>query len=273
MRVPYLLLMGFIALFVCCKTNGSLHKAQHADYDSLKRYSYLLIGLPHVREGNIRDATDVSTGFFFRDTNNRLFLVSAYHVLTGCDVLAKARHGTQDDTLRVWYMDKMNNYKFEQFPLTAYENKPCKSAGAIPDLDTMDVSDYFKDGKIFSIEKMAPHHLSQHARIPVGDVVVCYGYPDNTPDKVPSKAGDKLLMPRRRTSKVIEDPKFFIDTLVSIYMTVHPGFKKGFSGAPVFRRKADGTVEFAGIQSSKKRGRSKSLAVRAAELGRLVQWK
>jgi hypothetical protein len=267
MRVSYLFILGIIPLLTCCKTNPPFHSARAAQYDSLKKYSYLLIGLP-TKDLVHNGTRDVSTGFFIRDLNDRLFLVSAYHVLTGCDPLNSRILDVRDDSLQVWYMDTLNRYKFEQFTLTAYHNKRCNDS--IPDVDTMDVTGHFKDGRIFSIERMMPHNVPQD-HIAKGDSVICFGYHKK---KIPSKTGDEAVKPSHKIRKIFGYRDEFKDKGGSfIYVGIHPALKKGFSGAPLFRIKAGSAIEFAGIQSSAAIGNKVSFVVRSFELGNLLQWK
>jgi hypothetical protein len=264
MRLFYL----FIPLFLSCKTNALLQKTEIAQYDTkLKKYSYLLVGLPpkdtiHTVKPN------GATGFFIRDANNRLFLVSAYHVLTGCDVLIGKFYPKQDDSLQVWYTDTSGNYTFEQFPLTAYKNKPCDSL--TPDVDTMDVTGHFKDGRILSIEQLMPHSLPQY-QIAKEDTIICYGYHRK---KSPSKTENKPVNPSHKISCVTGYNGKFKDRQDSlIYFDIRPVLRTGFSGTPIFRIKAKGDPEFVGIQSSTARGNILSVVVKSFELGKLIQWK
>jgi hypothetical protein len=267
MRVSYLFILGIIPLFPCCKTNPPFHSAGAAQYDSLKKYSYLLVGLPPKDTIHSR-SPGVSTGFFIRDTNNRLFLVSAYHALTGCDPLNSRILDIRDDSLQVWYVDTLNRYKFEQFTLTAYQNKRCNDS--IPDVDTMDVTGHFKDGRIFSIERMMPRNLLQDG-IARGDRVICYGYHGKRP---PSNIGGNPVNPSHKIRRFLGYRSEFKDKSDSlIYFTIHRALKKGFSGAPLFRIKAGSAIEFAGIQSSAAIGNKLSFVVRSLELRNLLQWK
>jgi hypothetical protein len=267
MRVSYLFILGIVPLFLSCKTNPPFDSARAAQYDSLKKYSYLLVGLPG-KNTILSGPIDVSTGFFIRDTHNRLFLVSAYHVLTGCDPLNSRMLDVRDDSLQVWYMDTLNGYKSEQFALTAYQNKRCNDS--IPDVDTMDVTGHFKDGRIFSIERMMPQNMPQDD-IAKGDSVICYGYPKK---KIPFKPVDKAADPSHKIRKVFGYRGEFKDKGDSlIYIGIHPALKKGFSGAPLFRIKAGSAIEFAGIQSSVAIGNKVSFVARSFEVGNLLQWK
>jgi hypothetical protein len=67
--------------------------------------------------------------------------------------------------------------------------------------DVRDVSAYFKDGRIFSIERMVPHNLSQDPDIAIGEKVVCFGYPGDKTKRILFKAGGKVLKPLQLISQ------------------------------------------------------------------------
>jgi len=270
MRIACLLLMGSLSLFISCQpgTRGLTSKSYL--YDTLEKYSYLIIGM------NSEEITN-STGFFIRDTSNKLFLVSAYHVFTGCDLFPDTLQALRADTLKVWYTDTLGRYTFAKLPLTAHKNKPCKSAALLPDVDTMEVTAWFRDGKIYSIEHMAPHYWKEFTGVSAKDLVACYGFFQDDPAKFPPKAGDPRVRPGGYASHVVEVPDSIRDLLGQTYIAVRPAYKEGFSGAPLFMIRSDSThkrtIEFAGIQSGNSGDGSLSLIVKGVELGKLIQWK
>jgi hypothetical protein len=272
MRFACLLLLGLLSLslFTSCHPSSRVHTSESFLYDTLGRYSYLIIGM---NNGEITN----STGFFIRDTGNKLFLVSAYHVFTGCDLFPDTFQARRPDTLKVWYTDTLGTYKFAKLPLTAYKNKPCKSAAVLPDVDTMEVTAWFRDGAIYSVEHMAPHYWKVYNGLTEGDVVACYGYFQHSSAKFPPKDGDARVMPGGYTSHVIKMPGNIRGLLEQNYLAVRPAYKEGFSGAPVFMIRSDSThkrtIEFGGIQSGSSEDNTLSLVVRGVELGKLLHWK
>ncbi|MDO6433107.1 hypothetical protein Q4E93_21035 [Flavitalea sp. BT771] len=270
MRSACLLLLGSLSLFTSCHPGARVHATERLLYDTLAKYSYLIIGMHNGEE------ITNSTGFFIRDAGDKLFLVSAYHVFTGCDIYPDTFQARRPDTLKVWYTDTMGRYTFTKLPLTAHLKKPCKSAVTLPDVDTMEVTAWFRDGAIYSIEHLAPHHWKKPDVAIKGDTVACYGYSQHRSAKFPPKDGDARVMPGGYTSHAIEVPDG-IRALGQTYMAVRPAYKEGFSGAPIFMITSDSThkrtIEFAGIQSGNSEDNSHSLIVRGAELGTLLQWK
>jgi len=270
MRLACLLLLGSLSLLTSCRPGSQVITTKRYLYDSLEKYSYLIIGM------NSKEITN-SSGFFIRDTANKLFLVSAYHVFTGCDVFPDTFQDQRADTLKVWYTDTLGVYKFAKLPLTAYKNKPCKSAAVLPDMDTMEVTAWFRDGNIYSIEHMAPHYWKDSTGVRPGDIVVCYGFFQDDPAKFPPKEGDPRVKPAGYTSHAMEVPGSIRVLLGQTYIAVYPANKEGFSGAPLFMIRADSTrkrrIAFAGIQSGNSEDNSHSLIVRGAELENLLQWK
>ena len=270
MRFACLLLLGSLSLLTSCHPGARIHATESFLYDSLGKYSYLIIGM---NNGEITN----STGFFIRDTGDKLFLISAYHVFTGCDLFPDTFQAQRPDTLKVWYTDTLGRYKFAKLPLTAYKNKPCKSAAVLPDMDTMEVTAWFRDGAIYSIEHMAPHYWKVYDGLTEGDIVACYGYSQHSSAKFPPKVGDAQVIPGGYTSHVIEVPDSIRGLLGQSYMAVRPAYKEGFSGAPIFLVRSDSAhkriIAFGGIQSGSSEDNTLSLVVRGAELGRLLHWK
>jgi len=270
MRFACLLLMGYLTLITSCHPGARMFAKQHLLYDTLEKYSYLIIGM---NDGEITS----STGFFIRSAGDKLFLVSAYHVFTGCDIFPDTFQARRPDTLKVWYTDTLGRYKFAKLPLTTYKNKPCKSAAVVPDVDTMEVTAWFRDGAIYSIEHIAPHFWEGPLGVGEGDTVACYGYFQKNSAAFPPGEGDRRVVPGGYISHAIQVPDSIRGLLGQLYMAVRPAYKEGFSGAPVFIIRSDSShkrkVEFAGIQSGNSEDNSLSLMVRGSELGKLLQWK
>jgi len=273
MRVACLLLLGFMPLFMYCQTTFPTDHREGHFYDTLEKYTYVIVSLEADSSHKGFKEVANSSGFFIRDANNRLFLVSAYHVFTGCPMYP-GETPLHPERLKIWYPDNHNKYRSVLVPLTAYIDKPCKMAKDTADVDTMDVTTYFKDRKVFSIEHMVPLSQQKPQDIPERDAVVCYAlFSDSTGKSLP-KEGRRRQPLTGYTSFFITIPADSFDTPGKYYLTVRPAFKSGYSGAPVFRIRSDSlhtkAIEFAGIQVSNSKDtsekRSHSLVVKPTGL-------
>jgi hypothetical protein len=246
-------------LFFSCKTNFSVLTADTQLSDTLAKYTYLIIGVKKNKDRPGSKEIGTSSGFFLLNSDNKLFLVTAHHVFTGCSLFSP--RDTTDtarliipDTLKVWYMDRSGHYKDQPLSVAAYKNRPCSAGSARADLDTMDVTAYFKDGNIFSIEGMVSHNKQKNPVAKIGDTVVCYGFSKDGPKKIPPAKGDPQVIASKLTSQVIAIPAGNeLNSYDSIYTAIYPAYKDGYSGAPIFKisfvDNKKGTVEFAGVQS------------------------
>jgi hypothetical protein len=277
MRLSYLFMLGFIPLFLSCKTNSSVLRTQTHSADSLANYTYLIISVQKNKDRPGSKEAGNSSGFFIRDSSNKLFLVSALHVFRGCSIFVDPQSEDSSrmvipDTLKVWYQDSSGHYKFQDLPVTAYKAKPCRRGSALADLDTMDVSAYFKDGKIFSIEGFVPRNSQKGPVAGIGDSVVCYGFFKDGPQGIPPVEGDSPVLAVSLPSRVIDIPDTNLKRLDSIYTAIQPAFKDGYSGAPIFKITSGGNkgkpVEFAGVQSGNASDTSFSVMVK----GNAMNW-
>jgi|GEM_PF-1704932 len=274
MRVACLLLLGFMPLFMFCQTTFQTDHREVHFYDTLEKYTYVIIGLEPIDNSHTRfkDAFGAS-GFFIRHTNNRLFLVSAYHVFTGCPMYPNDST-YHPEYLKIWYPDTSDLYRFVLVPLTAYINKPCKTASETADVEAMDVTTYFRKINIFSIEHMAPTFCQNTPDTIEEEPVACYGLISDSTGKSLPKEGQRRQPLTGYTSFFITIPVDSFDTPGKYYLTVRPAFKSGYSGAPVFRIRSDSlhtkAIEFAGIQVSNSKDtsekRSHSLVVKPTGL-------
>src|SRR5688572_14249529 len=79
--VKYLILL---IVFIIVSCSQSVTVRPQDIQQSLKKYSYFIIGFKPVGNGILETAS--GTGYFIRD-NNRLYFLTAKHVLTPCDYI------------------------------------------------------------------------------------------------------------------------------------------------------------------------------------------
>ena len=252
-------------------------------HDSLGKYSYLIIG---VRADPNLPATlpleerlqniEYSTGFFIR-TSTRLYLVSAFHVFTDCEVYTGIFHDIRAEFLAICYTDTSGNYKRQTLSLGPYRSKPCWYFLEHPDVDTMDVTDYFKDACINSIEQLLPPAKPGQKRTD-GREFIGYGY---HADKFNDYVTRNRDLPRHPSGYIGQeadaahyDPRYNYTAIGSMYIVLTPALVPGTSGAPLFRvmrdRKRREFVQFAGVQSGTNDRYNCSLIVKPAELRKLL---
>src|SRR3954469_20803777 len=83
MRLACLLFAGVVLLFASCRTNRLPAPLEQHPYDSLSKYSYLLGSYRKSSFGGPMKPMQKGTGFFYRQ-NDSLYLISVYHLLSGC---------------------------------------------------------------------------------------------------------------------------------------------------------------------------------------------
>ena len=258
---------------------GFCQKDPSKPYDSLDKYSYLIIG---VRVDPNSPATlpfeerlqnvEYSTGFFIR-TATGLYLVSAFHVFTDCEVYAGVFQDVRAEFLAVCYTDTLGKSKRQLLPLTYYRSKACRYFWDQPDVDTMNVTDYFKDACINSIEQLLPPLEPEQKRMAKGKKFICFGYPADKSDEYFSKNGDFPRHPCEYIRQQVNDSRYG-PRISSMYVVITPLLVRGTSGAPLFRvmrgRKRREFIQFAGIQSGSNNLYNHSLIVRPSELMKLL---
>jgi len=253
-------------------------------YDSLGKYSYLLLGvLPDPTQppifpprGNLPIVGN-STGFFVR-SDGRLLLVSAFHVFSGCDVYRGVYEDLRAQYLTVWYTDSLGHYKYQILDLAPYMSKPCKIFLEIADVDTMDVSDYFKDAaKIYSIENFLPMNSRKNKTVDENKFI-SYGFPDDKFSEYIYKNRNLPKAPFGYIGKHADssnyDPFYLTHNVDSMYTPITPGLIPGASGSPIFKvvvgRKKKEIIQFTGVQSGTSFVYNCSLFVKATELLKLL---
>lgn len=139
--------------FILLLTSSTSSFAQINNYDSLKKYSYSLLGFTITHNG---EAVGMKPGggtcFFIRD-NGKLFLVTAKHVLSGC--LENAIKITDyPNQMNICFADS-NGYIEEMIPFDISRIKD--SIQCLPSLDDTDVivvpMNIKTNREIYSVEK------------------------------------------------------------------------------------------------------------------------
>lgn len=229
MRLTCLLLMGLILLFAGCRSIRQHRLLKQPAYDTLEKYSYLLLSFGGSNDINRTNGT----GFFYRD-KGKLFLVTAYHVLTGCPIYEDTDRVVLD-SLEVWYEDRSGERKCRRLSLATYRDQPCQKAYDTCDVARLDVSDKFKDADIHSVEGMVCAPYVNLVPLEPGDTVVCYGFSNVHPHK----HYDAKALPRRPEGYIrlgMYTPRSERCTrLPNLYYYIHPKIRKGASGSPVFK--------------------------------------
>jgi len=263
----------------------TLFSQPDANFDTLKKYSYLLIGVS-FKPKSISDKPDLSnlhvenyaTGFFVRVENN-LYLVSAYHVLTMVDVYKGVKTNSNIDFMLVRYLDSTNNMKvwlisiaeiIKKSPPIFFLNKP--------DIYCLNVTGELSDGKIYSLEGILFNKVRKPRKIPTKKII-SYGYPSNgiflyqTPNEYCNKIQPSLYEGYIADSTHY-DPAYGRSLIDSLYLTTSPICYGGTSGSPVFVHYSIGKrkwIEFAGVQSGKNERYNCSYIARKEEVIRLLR--
>lgn len=147
--------------------------------DSLKKYTYYIAAQQPIND-TINSALQ-GTGFFVRD-NGRLFLVTAKHVLTGCQ--NKLNDTCTPPTKPQYYPDFANVYLTKDGTPTSKsifldiriikDTANCASQGLNPDIIVCEVQNNTGD-TIYSIEKFLNNKIPKKK----GDISI-YGFPSKT---------------------------------------------------------------------------------------------
>ena len=209
-------------------TNDSLKDVpQISGADSLEKYSYELIPLINgVIDGTKNGG---ATGFFIRQ-NNRLFLVSAYHVFTLNNTANKQKNSTEKyDTLAIRYK-KIGEAIFSYDTIDIREIKkknPPVFYYEYPDIYAYEIK-LPSNAIINTINSFIDTAISSRIK---EKYIVSYGYPSDS--NKPTGMYFKFLTPIYQDSiQISPDGKIFLQ-LKNSYI-VKPESVPGMSGAPVF---------------------------------------
>jgi len=277
MRLTCLLLIGFIPFYAFPQPQPpqsySLnYLLKEHPYDTLDKYSYLIISLDRQAKNG-----DVATGFFYRK-KKKLFLVSAYHLFSGFNVLTKTFSNVRPDVLVVWYKDMSDTFRTEVLSLRRHNRRSRDSIFRLSDVDMMDVSKYFKNGKIYSVEKMMSEG-NYYSQVMKGDTVVAYGFPNVSVTTFDSLRKNLTVPPKGYLCMASDTPsnqQSRNSDLPTVYRYIFPPLQKGISGAPIFRVKTESAdrkiIEFMGIQSFSSTDSTNSMIVNESEMIKLLRY-
>ena len=242
-------------------------KSQNNDiHDSLKKYSYLIIGTIYtprfpgeqVNAFNLKPV-GYGTGFFYKKGDS-LFLISAAHIIYNIDVYHKVKSENRIDFLVVRYYDTLNNIRYRaidtrqiqaQVPPFYFLDKP--------DVDYIFDPTAFADGKINTINSFL-FQRNRKIKKKYKTNFFAYGYASYEQVKYQSPAHyDDFVNPSRYEGNIADSshymPLYKEQNIDSLYYTTTPKAWGGTSGSPVFKyiykNKRKQWIEFAGIQSGK----------------------
>jgi hypothetical protein len=205
--------------------------------------------------------------------------IRAFHVFSGCDVYHAVRANLRNQYLIIFYRDTANHFKPAVLPLDEFANKACKYFLQCPDIDVMDVSNYFKDANIYSVESFLPKVPKRKKDIlQDGNKYICFGYQgdlfynymlkNNSVDTKP------FIHIGTKADSTQYDPYYKNSNIDSMYTTIWPAMLPGTSGSPIFKvmldRKKKPQIEFAGVQSGMNSKYNCSYTVKAEQLVYLI---
>jgi len=264
MRLTCLLLMGLILLMASCVPYLPAPEQKENSNDTLAKYSYLITTM----DSRYKD-TSVATGFFIRKRDT-LWLVSAYHVFTNWDLYKrKYASDVRPAFLDVWYRNAAGDIKTETFPLPQHPESYYKKLKIQMDFDMIDVSPSFKDGGVYSVEKMDPG-IEDLNNLP-GDTVLAFGYSHVSKHDLDSVSTGRIPPSTKYISRGQEMARRYRakhkkEQVGLAYFFASPPLQQGASGAPIFRLKTDSTgvkkIEFVGVQSGSDEDSTRSMMVR-----------
>jgi hypothetical protein len=249
MRLTCLLLMGLASMHVFSQSDTLDAVQQKKLFNKLSKYSYMIIPLGrNYRDSTVMRTLEIGTGFFLRQ-HGKLFLVSAYHVFTGCNMYNDTPRNEKPYAVGVRYKDLSGNYKVLQLPPQNFP--PCKKAFEQEDVWLVEVPELFIDPHIYSIESMV-RKGKFYSSLMADETVVGYGFPYGSSSVDSIKKGLELP-PKEYLSKCISPPVDSSSQMVVLYYFIKPMLDEGISGAPIFRVRKRGhhkiKLDFVGIQS------------------------
>lgn len=234
--------------------------------DSLKKYSYVLVDAnytPQFPDGlnNISNytASGNATGFFIK-VDKKLFLISAYHVLTGFDVFnGRYVEGRGKFMMILYGNDKFDNHtRFRTIENSILRNS-CGPPGFYnerPDIDLIDITAYFSDSEVNMIKTLPLSLFKTQVEKNVNKSIISYGFPgylagnysDWRSHAINVKAAPYFA---RLSDSTSMDSATWKNTATFDVVTSQFSIK-GVSGSPAFYYCTKGKkkwIEFAGVMS------------------------
>ncbi len=214
-------------------------------YDSLKKYTYTVLGVRSINLGLTSNLSVYPLGscFFIRN-GQHLYLITAKHVINGFDTFNNKPTEKFYDTIAVRYINESNDQKFRGFNIKlAKEVLQNDYYYKIPDVAVLEIEDTTLKENVLSIE-----NYSQEGKIlkEINDSIIAIGYgvmiPKTYTIKTPPIYG-KGFIPKSfpKTDTYHQNDSLF-------YIAYIPGWG-GMSGSPVFIVKSQikGKVEIKNI--------------------------
>lgn len=145
------------------------------NYDSLRKYSYLVAGFKPVGIGQL--SPGIGTGYFIRK-DNKLFFTTAAHVFCPCDYKDTCKPSVKrtvyPDQMKIYLTnDGVFNYRHIELNIKAYRDTcKCQWPPIHPDLISYQVDT--PTDTIYSIEKFLEDDLPKKR-----GAISVYGYPES----------------------------------------------------------------------------------------------
>jgi len=177
------------------------------------------------------------SGFFYRQ-NDSQYLISVYHLLSGCPLNSTKRPKFRPDTLEIRIQTDTHHFIYRRVSLEAHKARPCMTNRMVADADTLNVTAWFRDIQVNSIEELTCKSCCEQDSLSTGDTLVSYGF-----SHVKDPVHFRIETPTDNEGNLV---------LAKWYYFIAPILDTGDSGSPVFRihGKKGKAVEFVGLQSS-----------------------
>jgi hypothetical protein len=264
--LPLILLL--LSIISCNSNDSDSNQSNTENIISLPDDSFSDLSYPLGIFSNGHIAS-VGTGFFIRE-NNRLFLISCYHVFTNQNTMNKEKDFPEFDSMSIMYPTVSGDIK----PLTIYIKDICHSSKShyfyeYPDIYVYEMTGKFpEDALIYSVEKYI--YQSFKGNKPA-DIFV-NGYVRNS-EGVESSILINLLPDGSSYDKVSINYLGENITIKNSYF-LNNQIQPGISGSPVFYKynsKNGDSIVFAGVASSQFAKFNKTLVVKPEEVVSFIE--
>ena len=261
----------FIALISFKTSIAQKGETKNYTYAEFKKYSYLLVF--ETKPGAEKPKMHLGCGFFIR-MYGKIFLITAYHVITGNDVYSKppSKYPSFKDfyTFSVRFAANNKYYYFEGDLESIKKNSPLRSFIKEPDIYVIEIRPPGNNIQINSVEKFI--NKSPKEILSKEDTCFSFGYSHgeiptdlNTPSDLTDTLSPMLYIgyspPERRYNIVYNSLN--ID---SLNISVFPQALIGMSGSPVFIKNNNNSIELIGLQSGSNLDYNLSYIVKASEI-------